>query len=95
MAAIAINDLPLSHALDRKALSAIRGGGAPWVFGWIRPYIPAASGPVAPVYEINNFYADQIINQFQVVNIDNSAAAANIKVDLGQRSANSEVRPPA
>ena len=35
MAAITIKDLSIDRALDRKAMAAIRGAGAPWVFGWI------------------------------------------------------------
>lgn len=95
MAAIIINDLPVSHALDSRAMSAIRGGGAPWVFGWIRPHIPNernfASG--VNLVEINNFYADQIINQIQVVDIDNTGAGSVISVGLDQKSANSKTQP--
>ncbi|HJW24120.1 MAG TPA: hypothetical protein VJ576_04415 [Rhodocyclaceae bacterium] len=96
MAAITINDLPMNHELDRRAMSAIRGGGAPWVFGWIRPYVPGersfASG--GSFVEVNNFYADQIINQIQVVDINNSAAGSVISVALDQQSANSKLQPP-
>ena len=91
MAAITINDLPLNIALDRKAMTSIRGAGAPWVFGWIRPFSPAAQsdGPVINFFQINNF-ADQMINQFQLVNVQNSAPNANINVSLDERSANSK-----
>lgn len=91
MAAIVINDLPASRTLDRKALASIKGGGAPWVFGWIRPFAPASSGlgPVVNFYQINNsFHAEQMINQFQVVDIRNSAANANINVILDEQASN-------
>ena len=42
MAAITIKDLHRNDLLDREAMSSIKGGGAPWVFGWIRPFTPNA-----------------------------------------------------
>lgn len=91
MAAIAIGDLAVSRTLDRRAMSSIRGGGAPWVYGWIRPYLPASPGIASAgnFYQINNYYADQMINQVQVVNINNTAANANINVALDERGKNS------
>jgi hypothetical protein len=83
MASIAINDLSHSLALDRKAMTAIRGGGAPWVFGWIQPYVPSSPsiGPVVNLYEVqNNFYANQMINQFQTVDVRNNGSNSNIHV---------------
>jgi hypothetical protein len=84
MASIAIHDLSHNLALDRKAMTAIRGGGgAPWVFGWIQPYVRSSPsmGPVVNLYEVqNNFYADQMINQFQTVDVRNSAPNSNISV---------------
>lgn len=94
MAAITIADLHLHQTLDGKAMSAVKGGGAPWVFGWIRPYVPRTDnglGPAVNFYQINNYYADQMINQFQVVNINNSAANSNIKVGLDEHSANAKL----
>ncbi|HEY3598255.1 MAG TPA: hypothetical protein VGL08_12195 [Paraburkholderia sp.] len=92
MASIAINDLSHSLALDRKAMTAIRGGGgAPWVFGWIQPYVRSSPsmGPVVNLYEVqNNFYADQMINQFQTVDVRNSGTNANINVSPDERSKN-------
>ena len=86
MAAITINDLPANRALDRQAMSAIRGaGGAPWVFGAFRPYVDVSpsSGSVVNFYQVNNsFYADQMINQSQIVNINNSGANSNINAVL-------------
>ena len=93
MPSIAINDLPASSTLDRKAMSAIRGAGAPWVFGWIRPYVAASAsqGPVINFYQINNF-ADQMINQFQTVSVNNSGANATLNVMVDESSVNNALR---
>jgi hypothetical protein len=84
MASIAIHDLSHNLALDRKAMTAIRGGdGAPWVFGWIQPYVRSSPsiGPVVNLYDVqNNFYAGQMINQFQTVDVHNSGANSHINV---------------
>lgn len=89
MATLAIKDLRTDRVLDRKAMSAIKGGGAPWVFGWIRPYTatPASFGTVVNFYQINN-YADQMTNQIQVVDINNTGANANINVALDENASN-------
>jgi hypothetical protein len=90
MATITINDLPANRALDRKAMSTIRGaGGAPWVFGWIRPFIgdSASQFPVINFYQINN-YADQMINQYQMVNVNNSGNNASLTVGVDESSLN-------
>lgn len=91
MSNILIHDLPRVAELDRKAMSAVKGGNASWVYGWIRPYNRNAgsfgSGSVVNFYQINN-YADQMINQIQVVDINNSAANANINVGLNESSTN-------
>jgi hypothetical protein len=89
MAAITIKDLRTDRTLDRKAMSFVRGGGAPWVYGWIRPFVSASPsfGPVINFYQINN-YADQMINQFQTVDINNSGANASINVALDESSTN-------
>ncbi len=91
MAFLTIKDLPASRTLDRAAMTSIKGAGAPWVYGWIRPYVVASPsfGSVINFYQINN-YADQMTNQVQVVNIDNSAANANINVALDEHSTNSK-----
>ena len=39
MATLIVKDLDTRHELDFRAMSCIRGGGAPWVFGWIQPYV--------------------------------------------------------
>ncbi|BAL24496.1 hypothetical protein [Azoarcus sp. KH32C] len=85
MPTIAIHDLPMDSALDRKALAAIKGGGAPWVFGWIRPFVEArpSFGPSINFYQINNnFFADQMVNQFQVIDVTNTAANSTIGVGV-------------
>ena len=89
MASITISDLPTSSTLDRKARSAIRGAGAPWVFGWIRPFVGASPTqfPVINFYQINNF-ADQMINQFQSVSVNNSGANAKLNVGVDANSLN-------
>ena len=94
MAAIVIKDLVSNRALDRKAMSAVRGGGAPWVFGWITPYVPAVPansgfGQVVNFYQVNNnYYADQMNNQIQSVNVNNTAANANISVAVSELATN-------
>lgn len=92
MAAITIKDLRTDRTLDREAMSSIRGGGAPWVFGWIRPHteFSPSFGTVVNFYQVNNF-ADQMINQIQVIDIDNSAANANINVALDAQSTNNKL----
>ena len=89
MRAITINDLPTNLALDRKALTALRGGGAPWVFGWITPYTPPASS-FAPMvnnfYQTNN-YIGQLVDQSQTIAIGNSGNGATITaVMIGAQS---------
>ena len=72
-------------------MSSIRGGGAPWVYGWITPYNPEARNPfpVLNFYQVNNsFYAEQMINQFQTVQVNNTAPGSNISVALDERSKN-------
>ena len=89
MDVLTIKDLQTNRVLDRKAMSSIRGAGAPWVYGWIRSYTPASAGTGSAVnfYQINN-YADQMINQVQVVDVNNSAANSNINVVLDEHSTN-------
>jgi len=91
MANITIKDLGADRTLDREAMARIRGaGGAGWVFGWIRPYMPPSHGGAAPVinfYQINN-YADQLINQVQMVNVSNSAPNSILNVGVSEGSKN-------
>jgi hypothetical protein len=89
MSALTINDLPTNLALDRKSLAALRGGGAPWVFGWITPYMPQTSS-FAPM--VNNFfqtnnYIGQLVDQSQTIAISNSGNGATITaVMIGAQS---------
>ena len=94
MASITIGDLPTSAVLDRKAMSAIRGAGAPWVFGWIRPFVAASPRqvPVINFYQINNF-ADQLINQFQTVSVNNAGNGATLNVVVDESSVNNALLP--
>jgi hypothetical protein len=89
MTAISITDLPVNRALEDKMKSAIRGGGAPWVYGWIRPFVAASSsnGAIINFYQINN-YAQQMINQFQSIDVHNAAANASINVIADEHSHN-------
>ena len=91
MAALTIKDLPTHRTLERKKMSFVRGGGAPWVFGWIRPFVAAVPsvGPIVNFYQTNNiFVADQMNNQFQSIDITNSAANASISVAANQGGLN-------
>lgn len=91
MSTIAINDLSLNRSLDRDALASVKGAGAPWVFGWIRPHVDAqpSFGRAINFYQINNtFIADQMVNQFQVIDVSNTAANSTVSVGVG---ANGEV----
>lgn len=95
MANIRIDDLGANRVLDRKAMARIRGaGGAGWVFGWIRPYMPAhpSAAPVINFYQINN-YANQLINQFQMVNVSNSAPNSILNVGVDESSKNNGLVP--
>ena len=92
MATMTINDLQLSRALDYKAMSCIKGaGGAPWVFGAFRAFVPESERivPIINFYQTNNtFIADQLNVQFQTIDVDSSASNAVINVVAGQRAAN-------
>lgn len=90
MATTTIADLPVSRALDYRAMSAIRGaGGAPWVFTAFRPFMP----PVVPILPIVNFYqtnffADQLNLETQNISVQNSAPGATITVGAAQNALN-------
>jgi hypothetical protein len=94
MTSLAITDLHLQHDIDHKAMSFIRGaGGAPWVFGWAQPYEPPQPpgfGSIINLYQTNNtFYANQVINQYQMLDVTNTAANANVTVTgVGQKGGN-------
>ena len=91
MATITIKDLHTDKSLDHKAMSAIKGGNGSWVFGWIQPYRhnqnPFGGGAVINFYQINN-YADQMINQNQIVNVNNTGSNSNVNVDVSETSTN-------
>jgi hypothetical protein len=95
MSVLSVADLECSRELDDAAMSAISGGGggALWIFGWITPYISGRQegfGGVVNIYDItNNFTADQMINQFQSVDVHNSGNGANLNVSPNAASANS------
>jgi hypothetical protein len=85
-----ITDLPMSRALDYKAMSSIRGaGGAPWVFGAFRAFVPESAriAPIVNFYQ-TNFIAEQLNVQFQDIDVQNSAPNAVINVSAGQDALN-------
>lgn len=93
MSALTVTDLDYDRDLDRAAMSAISGGGgAPWIYGWITPYMPERQqgfGGVVNIYDItNNFTADQMINQFQSVDVHNTGNGANLTVNPNAMSSN-------
>ncbi|KND59575.1 hypothetical protein BVER_01267c [Candidatus Burkholderia verschuerenii] len=75
MSILTINDLEYDRELDRAAMSAIGGGGgAPWVYGWMTPYVSEQrsqqgfGGGIVNIYDIsnivtNNVSVGQMINQ--------------------------------
>ena len=73
-------------------MAAVHGAGAPWVFGWIRPFVQASPSqlPVINFYQINNF-ADQMINQFQTVSVNNTGANAMLNVIVEESSTNNRL----
>jgi hypothetical protein len=64
------------------------------VFGWIQPFIDASPSqvPVINFYQINNF-ADQMINQYQTVSVNNTGANATLNVAADESSVNKAFRP--
>ncbi|MET0964702.1 MAG: hypothetical protein ABWY05_18075 [Noviherbaspirillum sp.] len=85
MSTLDIKDLSISNTLDRKAMSAIRGGdGAAGVYGLIAAFNPligrAQSAAVNFVQNNTIFMAEQMTNQIMEIGVTNSAAAANISV---------------
>jgi hypothetical protein len=91
MTAITVEDLPFDLTLDREAMTAIHGSGAPWLYGWIVPFVESqpSAGPVVNLYETtNNIYVGQMINQFQNTTVQNTGANSNISVNPDERSTN-------
>jgi hypothetical protein len=90
MPTIAIHDLSMSRVLDRKALASVKGAGAPWVFGWIRPFVASSPsfGTTVNFFQVNNtFQAEQMVIQFQNVDVTNSAANSTISVAAAENGA--------
>ena len=90
MSTLTITDLPKSRALDFEAMASIHGaGGAPWVFGAFRAFLPESAriAPIVNFYQ-TNFIADQLNVQFQNIDVDNSAANAQITINAGQNAMN-------
>jgi hypothetical protein len=85
MAVIKITDLPTNLDLDRKAMSAIRGGGrGDWVFGVARPYFEAPSPPSDP-----SGLGGPPINLYQITN--NNYFVENKSINLTNSGSNSTV----
>ncbi|AEI77900.1 hypothetical protein CNE_1c25840 [Cupriavidus necator N-1] len=86
---------PCSIPVPHPPMAGVRGAGGQPVFGWIRPFVPSSALPLGTViifYEINySFYADQMNNQFQNIDIRNNAPNANINV-LGDQGARNDGR---
>ena len=85
MATLTIKDLPTNRELDRQAMAALRGGGAGWVYGWIRAFVERPASPIAPVVnfsQTNNFFTAAQMNN-QIVAIDQVSALK--KPTLGDR----------
>jgi hypothetical protein len=90
MSTMTITDLPMSRALDFEAMSSIKGaGGAPWVFGAFRAFLPdrARIAPIVNFYQ-TNFIADQLNVQFQTIAVESNAADAVINVNANQNAMN-------
>ncbi|KXU90210.1 hypothetical protein CR51_32985 [Caballeronia megalochromosomata] len=96
MCALTVTDLEYDRELDHAAMSAISGGGgAPWVYGWITPYVPSsgasAGGAVNLIDVTNNVYevtnnitnisVGQMVNQFQNVAVSNTGNGATLTVN--------------
>ncbi|WP_244816191.1 hypothetical protein [Caballeronia sp. Lep1P3] len=93
MSTLSVTDLHYDCELDSAQMSVISGGGgAPWVYGWITPFVSDRQqgfGGVVNIYDItNNFTAGQMINQFQSVDVRNSGDGANLTVTPNAISAN-------
>jgi hypothetical protein len=87
MATTLIADLPISRALDYKAMAAIRGAGmGDWVMYAFLPYQPPTASVVPTInfYQINNYIADNLTLQTANINVNNSAAGASINVGAAQ-----------
>jgi hypothetical protein len=93
MSALTITDLDFDRELDYAAMAAISGGGgAPWVFGWITPYVENRqqnAGGMVNIYDItNNINIGQLVNQVQMVDVNNTGNGATLTVNPNALSAN-------
>ncbi|AET91149.1 hypothetical protein BYI23_B005420 [Burkholderia sp. YI23] len=90
MCALTISDLQYDRELDHAAMSAIGGGGgAPWVFGWIVPFVERPSGGdggasavtlidvTNNIYQVTNNITNNNITVGQMVNQFQSVAVSN------------------
>ena len=86
MSTLTINDLPLNRALDRQAMSSLRGGlgEGSWVYGWMVPFAPPSPSFVPTVNNFfqTNTYVGQVVNQSQTIAISNSGTGSNITAVL-------------
>jgi hypothetical protein len=93
MSTLTVTDLPYDRELDHNAMAAIGGGGgAPWVFGWITPYVDQRQqqgfGGVVNIYDItNNIAIGQMTNQYQMVDVNNTGNGATLTVNPNALSA--------
>jgi len=81
MTTATIKDLPLSRALDYKAMSSIT-------------FIPESDRilPIVNFYQTNNvFVADQLNVQFQTIAVDNSGSNSAINISAGQNGVNFKI----
>jgi hypothetical protein len=85
MAHLIIADLPADRALDRAAMAVVRGGLS-WVNGAFALPLPP-SAPAFGALQVNNidqtvnnnlYMVEEMVNHYQVVNIDNQGANSNI-----------------
>jgi hypothetical protein len=91
MGIITVTDLEYDRELDRAAMSAISGGGgAPWVYGWITPYVDRGSGGAAlggatvniidvtnNVYDVTNNVTNNTTTVGQMINQFQSVNVSN------------------
>src|SRR5579862_2355439 len=90
-----ITDLPVSRALDYRAMSAIRGAGlGDWVMYAFLPYSPptAAVMPTINFYQFN-YMATNLTLQTANINVNNSAAGAAINVGAAQNALPVNISP--
>jgi hypothetical protein len=85
MAVIKITDLPTNLDLDRRAMSAIRGGGrGDWVFSAARPYFESKASS-----ETSHLGGAEPINFYQITN--NNYFVENKSITIANSGSNSTV----